>query len=388
MAHVMEVERQRGTVYVVRWRDQGFKQRTFSAKRDAQRFALRVENDLAAGTGTDMLVRNQRTVRDVVEASLEASRPELKPRTVASYRSLYDNRILPRFGSLRAASVTRADVQSWVVTLHASGLSPATVQHHYIALRKAMKHALDDRVILHNPCDGVRLPKSHTPVAFEPVFLDVAGITRLASALDFAHPYGLVIRFAAWTGLRAGEMAGLRVRDVDLRASTVDVHQTKQRISGQWFTGTPKSARSTRCIPIVNRSLKAELASYLERHPRRGEPNALFWPGRSVGSHELDWEGVMDIGSFRRNYMRPALRASKMREMRFHDLRHTYASLMLDAGYAPRKVSRWMGHANLNTTDMIYGHLYPVDNEQETVRMDAYLAALSQEGRPSDLHSS
>jgi integrase len=70
--------------------------------------------------------------------------------------------------------------------------------------------------------------------------------------------------------------------------------------------------------------------------------------------------------------MRPALRSLGMAEMRFHDLRHTYASMLLDAGYEPRKVSHWMGHANLNTTDTIYGHLYPSDYESDSDRLDAY----------------
>lgn len=373
MAHILEVERQRGTVFIVRWRDRGFKQKTFTNKRDAERFALKVENELADGASTDLLVRNQKTVRDVVEASLAASAPELKPRTIASYRAIYDNRVLPRFGSRRASSVTRADVQAWVAVLDSEGLSPATIHHHYIALRKAMKHAQDDRVIAQNPCNGVKLPKSKTASDFAPVFLDVDQVEDLASRLDAAYPYGSLVRFAAWTGLRAGEIAGLRVKDVDLPSGNVHVRQTKQRIAGEWVTGTPKSARSTRTVPILNRALRAELRLYILAHPHSGHPDAPFWPGRSVGSHELDWDGVLDVGSFRRNYMRPALRALGMEEMRFHDLRHTFASIVLDAGYAPRKVSHWMGHANLNTTDMIYGHMYPSDNEHEMARMDAYL---------------
>ena len=378
MAHVREITRADGrTAFEARWRDGGkFRQRTFTVKRDAERFALKVENGIAAGESTDLLTRNGKTVRDVVEGSMEASRPELKPRTYRSYRAIYDNRILPRFGARRVSSVTRAEVQAFVAELHGAGLAPATVHHHYVALRKAMRFAQEDRLIVHNPCDGVRLPKSHEADQFEPVFLTAAEVGRLSAALDDREPYGLLIRFAAWTGLRAGEIAGLRVRDLNLRTTQpqVEVRQTMQRIAGEWVAGTPKSARSTRNVPLHNRELRSELRLFLLAHPRSGDPDALLWPGRAVGSHAVDYLRVFDVASFRRNYMRPALRSLGMREMRFHDLRHTFASLMLAVPeYAPRRVSHWMGHANLNTTDMIYGHLYESDGEADADALDAFL---------------
>jgi integrase len=240
------------------------------------------------------------------------------------------------------------------------GPGPATVQHHYVALRKALKFAQHDRLLVHNPCDGVRLPKNHSADQFEPVFLPAVQVETLAAELDATDPYGLLIRFVAYTGLRAAEVTGLRVGDLNLKAGHVEVRQTMQRLSGQWVAATPKSKRSTRNVPIVNRALAADLRSYLLRHPKSGDASALLLPGRQPGTATVDWERVFDVASFRRNYMRPALRRLGMKEMRFHDLRHTFASMMLDAGYEPRKASHWMGHANL-TTDTIFGHLYPVD---------------------------
>lgn len=376
MAHVRSVKRKAGAAYEVRWRDgDKFKQRTFTTKREAERFALRVENQRADGESTDALTRNGKTVRDVVEASLEASRPALKQRTYLGYRRIYDNRVLPRFGKRKVSSLTRADVQSWVNELAGEGLAPATVHHHYVALQKAMRHAQHDRLIVHNPCDGVRLPKSHAADGFKPVFLSAAEVEALAAVLDTQHPYGLILRFAAYTGLRAGELVALRVGDLNLKAGHVEVRRTLQRISGEWVLGTPKSARSTRNVPLVDRALVAEMRAYLMEHPRSGDAQALLWPGRTVGSHALDWHGVLDVGSFRRNYLRPALGDLGMSEMRFHDLRHTFASLMLAAGFPPYEVSRWLGHANMATTDSIYAHLYPSDYTAHQDRFERYVAA-------------
>lgn len=96
----------------------------------------------------------------------------------------------------------------------------------------------------------------------------------------------------------------------------------------------------------------------------------MFWPGRRLGSEVVDYDLSLDLCSFRKNYLRPTLAAEGLQEMRSHDFRHTYPSLMLDAGYEQRKVSHRIGHASLNTTDTIYVHLYPVDNEPEIARID------------------
>ncbi len=374
MANIREVRRKGGRAFEVRWRvNATFKQRTFTARRDAERFALRVENEIADGGSTDLLQRRGRTVAEVIEASLLANAPTLKMRTTVGYRSIYNRRIPPEFGARRVASVTRADVQSWLARLSAEGLSAATVHHHYIALKKAFRHAQNDRLIVHNPCDGIRV-SSKASEDFRPIFLDASQVAQLSDELDRQHPYGLLVRFAAWTGLRAAEVVGLRICDVDLTAGHVDVRRTLDRFGGKWRVGTPKSARSTRKVPLLNRTLRAELREYVLAHPHSGDPEALFWPGRTVGSAALDWDGVLDIRSFRRNYFGPALVEAGMEPMRFHDLRHTFASLLLDAGYEPRKVSHWMGHANLNTTDTIYGHLYPSNYEHEVARMDSYLS--------------
>ncbi|MBD8583456.1 tyrosine-type recombinase/integrase [Frigoribacterium sp. CFBP 8766] len=375
MANVREVERKGGRAYEVRWRaGDKFKQRTFTVKREADRFALKVETELAEGNTTDLLVKNGKTVRQVIEASLAASKHELKPRTYNGYVAIYDNRILPKFGARKVGTLTRSDVQAWVGELHAAKLSPATVHHHYVALKKALRHALDDRLISYNPCDGVRLPKAHNADGFKPVFVTAAQVESLADLLDFQRPYGLLVRFAAYTGLRAGELTGLRIRDLNLKAGHVEVRQTLQHIAGEWVVGTPKSARSTRNVPLVSRALVADLREYLVTHPRSGDPDALVWPGRNPGSHAVTYERVFDVASFRRNYLKPALRSLEMDDgMRFHDLRHTFASLMLAAQFPPYEVSRWMGHANLATTDSIYAHLYPSDYSAHLDRFEAFV---------------
>lgn len=375
MAHVRQIERATGAAYEVRWRQNGkFKQRTFKVKREAERFALRVEDEVGQGRSTDVYVKRSKTVRDVVEASMAASEKRLKPRTFTSYRQSYDNHVLPALGARRVATITSQDVEQWIASLVGKGLSAATVRNNFVALTKAMKYAARHGLIVRNPCEGAQLPADAAGSEFVAQILTPQQVSALASELDNAAPYGLMVRFAAYTGLRAGEIAGLRVRDVNLLRRHIEVRQTLQRVKGGWVIGKPKSKRSTRDVPILRSDLLADLEAHVAAHPRRGEPDAPLWPGRVAGSHELDYARTFDHQSFYRWYYKPALRAAGLPNIRFHDLRHTAASVWLAAGREPYKVSRWLGHASLATTDTIYSHLYPSDYAEDVAALDAFVA--------------
>ena len=175
------------------------------------------------------------------------------------------------------------------------------------------------------------------------------------------------------TGLPAGETAGLRVCDVQLAKRRVLVRQTAQRIKGKgWVLGTPRSKRSTLEVPILDNTLIADPKAYLPAHPKSGQPEALFWPARAPGSREADFERVLDGSTFLRNHFKPALTRARLPTMRIHDQRHTAASLWLAAGFQPYEVSRWLGHANVATTDAIYAHLNQTNDSDHLDRFEAY----------------
>jgi len=187
-----------GRGFEVRWRTGGkFRQRTITVRRDVDRFALEVESEVADGNATERLVKNGRTVRQVVEAYRAASKPEMKPRSYYGYVINYDKRVLQQFGSPKIGTVTRADVHAWVAKRHGAGLAPAAVHRSYVALQKVMRYALDDRLVSYNPCDCVRLPGNHDAGGFQPVFLSAQQVKTLAGQLDLQSPYGLLVRIAA-----------------------------------------------------------------------------------------------------------------------------------------------------------------------------------------------
>lgn len=264
-------------------------------------------------------------------------------------------------------------MQQWIGELATEGLAAGTIRHHYIALKKLFKWAARERIVTIDPCAHVTLPRAEAGHSYP--ILTLTEIERVAEALEETPPYGLLVRFLAQTGLRMGEAAGLRVGDVELAARRLFVRQTAQRIKGKWVFGTPKSSRSTREVPLLNSKLVADLKSYLMMHPKSGQPDALFWPGRAPGSREVDYDRILDGSTFLRSHLKPALTRAGLSKMRNHDLRHTAASMWLDMGIPPYKVSRWLGHANIATTDGIYAHLYSTDYSDDVAKFEKYEAA-------------
>jgi integrase len=310
-----------------------------------------------------------------------------KASTVRGYRSILDSAVLPAFGTQRIRSITPADVQEWINQLSRRGLAPPTIRHRHLVARWVFAEAARGRAIDHNPAADVKLPTDrsvgrHKP---EPRFLTAEEVERLAAVLDrsseAASPYGLLVRFVAYTGLRAGEVAGLNVGDIDLRRRVVHVRRTRERVRGAWLTSTPKSGMS-RSVPLVG-WLAADLAAYLQAHPRGSEPDAPLWPGARPGGYThgqrgsqrpgsrasgtVDYDVPWEPGTFYRRRYQPALAAAGLPSgrggVRFHDLRHTFASLCASAGISSQQVARWMGHANDTVTRVIYTHLF----EQDTV---------------------
>ena len=179
-----------------------------------------------------------------------------------------------------------------------------------------------------------------------------------ATVAERAPIYGLVILFLAYSGLRAAELAGLEIRDV--RGNAIRVERTKRKVRGGWETGTPKSRKSRRVVPLDD-WLADDLRAYLATHPRRTESDAPLFPARygrnapgvsraaATDPDTYNWSQPVDPGTLYASYFRPAAPG-----VRLHDLRHSYAVLSLSAGAHYMAVSKWLGHESFVTTLTIY----------------------------------
>jgi integrase len=184
-----------------------------------------------------------------------------------------------------------------------------------------------------------------------------------ASANRLGGNFGLIL-LLAYTGLRWGEATALRVCDVDLDRRRVDVRRAFSDVGGRIVLGTPKSHQS-RTVPLP-RFLAAELAATVAG--KHADQLVFTMPGG----------GVMRMTNWRRSIFLSARRSAGLSDrFRVHDLRHTAASLMIQAGYPPKMLQEIMGHASITTTLDLYGHLYPGE-------MDRYADRLNEAAGMSD----
>lgn len=366
MAHIKTLTRSNGkAAYEVRWRDGGkHQQRTFNVKREAERFALTVENDLAQGASTAPLVKNSKTFREVAEQCLAADKPRLKQKTLEGYEMTLRVHAYPVFGSRRISTIASQDVEKFLAELRAKPTpgggvrSEGSVRGSFLHIQKIFSYAVRHRLIPFSPMDALkkpRLPQNN------PNFLTVAEANALAERLDAFEPYGLIVRFAVWTGLRSGELGALRIRDIDLLHKEVRVERSMTWVKEGWIYTTPKSERSRRTVPLLNDALMDELTAYLAIHPHRTDPDAGLWPGKIKGHPLATYDRAYDPKGFYRYSFKPAARELDMPTLKFHELRHTFASLMVSYGVSMFELSRLMGHGSITVTDSVYAHMYKKD---------------------------
>ncbi|TFV89596.1 site-specific integrase [Blastococcus sp. CT_GayMR16] len=378
---VYKIHRGKGTVYVARWREVDpttgkarVRDKTFLSETAARQYRARVEHTQATGTYVDPQA-GKVTFADVADQWLAtASTSDIRPQTLEKYRRNLANYALPAFGRRRLDSITSRDVELWLRglrTTHGQPLMPATVRRAYFPLQATFRYARQHNVIAINPCEGqtVKVPKA-LPTGREEVeghFLSLTQVAALASKCAETDPVdGLLVRFAGGVGLRASEIAGLRVRDLRLARREVHVERTAKNVPGTgWVFEEPKSKKSRRRVPILDDELLHDLGLYLAGHPRRDELDAPFWPGRGRTGPDYGQTGADHLWNqqaFYRNVYRPAvaavgLPADPHTGVRFHDLRHTCGSQWLADGHEMFSVSRWLGHSSVAFTADVYGHV-------------------------------
>lgn len=265
--------------------------------------------------------------------------------TQARARSALRAHVLPRFAERHLSAITRFDVERMVNEIVAAGRSPATAEKALRTLSAVLGAAVDARLIRDNPCRGVRPPRAAS--RHEPRFLTPAEVEALAACVE--APYDLLVRFAAYTGLRWGEVAALRVADVDPLRGTVRVARSLER-------GGAEKDTKTHGRRVVH--LEAALGRELAAHVGAGQlgPTDHLWTAAQGGP--------INYTNFRRRVWRPAVLASGLDPaLRFHDLRHTCASWLIARGGTARAVMAWMGHSTIKVTFDRYGHLFPHELE-------------------------
>jgi len=340
--------------YEARYRDpQGrSRSKSFRTKSEARAFLSQIENSVHVGSWIDP--RRSKVTFSVWAAQERRTWADLRPSTRARGDSLMRSRILPEFSDYALGSITPLHVQAWVNELGAAGLSASTVHGCYRLLSRVMRAAERSEMIPASPCRDITLPR---PDDKEMHFLDAPALGRLASQ---AEPYSLLVYSAGYLGLRWGELAGLRRARVDLTSGNLEVVEVLTEVGGCLDVGPPKTRASRRRVSIPD-FLAEMVTDHLAARPR--DPGAFVFAGRDGAP--------LRRTNFRRRHWQPAVQRAGLPEtLRFHDLRHTCASLLIAQGAHPKEIQARLGHSSITTTLDRYGHLFPSLDERLRAGLD------------------
>ncbi len=275
----------------------------------------------------------------------------LKPSTRSRYRTIVQLHIEPAFGAMQLSQLEHGAVAAWVVDLLDDGIAGATVRHIHRVLHRILNSAIDDGRLARNPASRVKLPRERSR---DKRFLTHRQVAELA---DAAGADQLIIRVLAYCGLRFGELAALRVRNVDPLRRRLRIEESATEVDGRMMFGTPKS-HQCRSVPVP-RSLVEELAAACTGKT----PDDLVFTAPQGG--------VLWLRNWRRRVFDPAVAAAGLGELTPHELRHTAASLAVAAGANVKAVQRMLGHASAAMTLDVYSGLFDDDLDAVADRLDA-----------------
>lgn len=454
-------ENKRPIDYVVGWYENGQdddglpkrkrKRETFDSREAAQDRADQINSKLSRGLSPATLRdAGKRPLSHYAQAYFDGCEGNVKPRVLADYQANYRRYIAEPLGDKAVASITAADVRALRADLlkprprpaHARPkgvtdadaqqvtLSRSTVKHATETLRRILDVAVTDGAITANPAAALpraRSTDSKTANRAQNVLTEgqVAAVADHIARVQGMPLYGLVVLFAAFTGLRAGELAGLVVGDLWLpnspgadgsvrveRQRQPDASVTEGDIPG-WRTDSLKTPKAYRTVPIDG-WLADDLRAYLANdHPNAGDRNAVLFPGRYGRAEKLPaglvraeiepqrpmvlalnarlnragepdrrhmrpdphadaihlapadgykWSVPVNLASLAKNYLNPALDALGIDRVHWHDLRGTFAAISLTSGEHYMRVSEWLGHESYVTTMTRYAAFIPKES--------------------------
>ena len=342
----------------VRWRDPATgKERTksFTRATDARTFKTQVEYEINRGLYLDRS-RGKTSFQEVAAGWLE-SKVNLRLSTWTRDESYLRNHVVSAFGPFPVGGMRKVDVQEWVRELQDKGLASATIRQCYRILKAVMDEAVDHKLIAESPCRKIALPRADRQ---EHLYLEPAQVGRLAAAIDPA--FRALIYSAAYLGCRWGELVGLKRQNLNLLQHRVRIVGTLEEVGGRaprYVEETKtRSGRRTLTIPSF-------LCEILGTHLSLVPESEFVFVGREGG--------LLRRNNFRRRHWKPTLSTAGVSErLRFHDLRHTCASILIAQGAHPKEIQARLGHASIMTTMDRYGHLFPslgaqLDASLETV---------------------
>jgi integrase len=351
--------------YVVHTAD-GMKRRYLSGKRreDVRDQLAKALSNRADGFVFDA---GALTVGEYLDRWLKDVKDTVRQSTHARYEYAINPHIKPGLGRIQLKDLTPAHVRWFYRERLDSGLAPATVHKLHVVLHKALKAAVADGLVPRNAVAGLKLPKI-TREEIDPLGPEEARLLLEASRGDKLEAlYVLALN----TGMRQGELLALKWDDVDLEGGVLRVRRTLTHSEEGLVLGEPKTKKSRRTIRLTAgavRALRDHLSRQLEEMEHVG---SLYRLGGLVFATRTGT--IINPSNLRNRSFKPLLERAGLRPIRFHDLRHTCATLLLSKNVNPKVVSEMLGHASVSITLDVYSHLLPDMQEKAAQALEEAL---------------
>jgi integrase len=309
----------------------------------------------------------RQTLGTYLSTWLEKVRHEVEPSSFARYQSEVRLRLLPGLGKLTLARLTSQQVQTCYAKTLSERSSASVVKYMHGVLRHALGDALRLGLIHRNACDLVDVPR----VRRREIMPLTAKQARTFLSSIHGHRSEALYILALATGMRRGELLALRWQHIDLDNALLTVQSSLQVRRGRWVVAAPKTKNSRRTIALSRttvEALKRHRILMAEERLRLGpawEDDELVFPNTAGRMQDPTYLAIYQF--------KPLLRKAGLPAIRFHDLRHTAATLLLAQGVNPKVVSELLGHASIALTLGIYGHVMPHMQQQAAEIMDRLL---------------
>lgn len=314
------------------------------------------------------------------------------PSTYQDYRYHIESHIAPLLGKVKLSDLDARRVDAFTRSLTEKGLAARTSQYSYSVLRRALQFAVDWKYIAANPASSrMRAAKRHQVKELSKIRFLTPDEARTFLRAVRGDRYEALYVLAITTGMRQGELLGLQWPDVDLSAGKITIsralHRTKRRRDPEdatpWFElRHPKTAGSRRSLEIPPVTIEA-LREHLDKQKQQRLLADTSWKEQGLifttrTGTPVDTTNVLHL-------YQEILKRASLPKMRFYDLRHTHASLLIAEGVHPKKIAERLGHASIKLTMDLYGHLFDGSDKESADRMQKIFGSRAEgSGAPAE----
>jgi integrase len=298
----------------------------------------------------------------------DSVRDTVRPTTFERYEQVVRVHIRPALGKVKLKNLTSAHVRGLYRQKLDAGLSSRTVQYVHVTLHKALKQAVSDGLIPRNVTEAAKPPQVRRE-EMQPLTAEQVKVLFEAAKGDRLEALYVL---AVTTGLRQGELLGLRWDDIDLEVGTLQVRRTLTTAKGGPVLSTPKTKGSRRSVKLSQTALKA-LRSHLERQLEEIDRVGDLWCENGL-IFASEGGSLLSRQHVTAHRFKPLLKRAGLPEIRFHDLRHTCATLLLIKNVNPKVVSEMLGHSSIAITLDTYSHVLPTMQESAAKAMEDVLS--------------